>query len=152
MSTEYKLGMHTIQHILEEEDPRQWFSFNYKEFCKELENRVVQGVDIKDNDVFKGAWYELKRMEKMHQLVEEFNSDKPKTFWCTIAPIREDYIDPDYGVYKRYGVFGYYDWSGPFVLFDDLEEEKKELRILEEEYYRMVAEDEFKKANYNNEN
>ena len=50
--------------------------------------------------------------EILKKRIEEWNTGKEDESQLQVDEAMEDYVDPDYGVFKRYGAWGL-DWSGP---------------------------------------
>ena len=73
--------------------------------------------------------------EILKKRIEEWNTGKEDEYQLQLDEAEEGYVDPDYGVFKRYGAWGL-DWSGPYIMFNDLQELEQELEMLQLSYHQ----------------
>ncbi len=73
--------------------------------------------------------------EILKKRIEEWNRGKGAEFQLQLDEAKDGYVDPDYGVFKKYGAWGL-DWSGPFIMFDNLQELEQELKMLQWSYHQ----------------
>jgi|LSQX01.3.fsa_nt_gb hypothetical protein len=69
--------------------------------------------------------------EILEKRIEEWNAGKEDESQLELGEAEEDYVDPDYGVFKKYGAWGLLDWGGPFIMFNNLQELEEELEMLQ---------------------
>ena len=62
--------------------------------------------------------------------IEEWNAGEGDECQLQLDEAEEGYVDPDYGVFKRYGAWGL-DWSGPYIMFNNPRELEQELEMLQ---------------------
>lgn len=67
--------------------------------------------------------------------IEEWNRGKGAEFQLQLDEAKEGYVDPDYGVFKKYGAWGL-DLTGPYIMFDNLQELEQELEMLQWSYHQ----------------
>lgn len=67
--------------------------------------------------------------------IEEWNRGNGTEFQLQLDEAKEDYVDPDYGVFKKYGAWGL-DLTGPYIMFDNLQELEQELEMLQWSYHQ----------------
>ncbi|NCC90376.1 MAG: hypothetical protein EOM01_08505 [Spirochaetia bacterium] len=73
--------------------------------------------------------------EILKKRIEEWNRGKGAEFQLQLGEAKEDYVDPDYGVFKKYGACGL-DWGAPFIMFENLQELEEGLEMLQWSYHQ----------------
>ena len=68
--------------------------------------------------------------EILKKRIEVWNAGKGYEYQLQLDEAKEGYIDPDYGVFKKYGAWGL-DWSGPYIMFNNPRELEQELEMLQ---------------------
>ncbi len=114
----------------------EWKGLNRLQFNQALSNAnhdpfPVFETSTETDAAYDAAWKRLQR-EAIIAAIEEFNGDKPEHWRVNFDECKADYIDPDVGEWKPYGIWTH-SWDGPLDVFGTIEECKSALQRLSED-------------------
>lgn len=83
---------------------------------------------------------EREERKAMERMISEYNEGKLPESQLRLGEAHRNYIDPDYGEWKRYGAWGL-DGTGPYIMFSNMRELEAELNMLTSAYQEQEAEE-----------